>query len=162
MVMPGQDALVIGSRFDTDVSKAACRLAFYGRLVALLRAEEPSELARLRIFKLKTRAGSIDRLAPDGFSAVCKGMFKKDTDISLFAGMKVRTHSGVYSCGDSAVFTNTSILEELLKNSRDTWANFRPVLHCSILASLTSYTHFPEKVLQFPAAMIIISRWHKV
>ncbi|CAL8462357.1 g1890 [Coccomyxa elongata] len=89
-----KDALVIGSRFDTDVSKAACRLAFYGRLVALLRAEDPSELAHLRIFKLKMRAGSIDRVAPDGFSAVCKGMFKKDTDISLFAGMKVTTASG--------------------------------------------------------------------
>ncbi|KAK9906478.1 hypothetical protein WJX75_002571 [Coccomyxa subellipsoidea] len=89
-----KDTLVIGSRFDTDVSKAACRLAFYGRLVALLRAEEPRELARLRIFKLKTRSGSIDRIANDGFSAVCKGMFSKDTDISLFAGMKVTTQNG--------------------------------------------------------------------
>lgn len=91
---------MIGSRFDTDVSKAACRLAFYGRLVALLRAEEPSELARLRIFKVKSRAGSIDRVAPDGFSAVCKGMFKKDTDISLFAGMKVPAYSCILSLGD--------------------------------------------------------------
>ncbi len=98
-MVPEQDALVIGSRFDTDVSKAACRLAFYGRLVTLLRAEDPRELARLRIFKTKTRAGSIDRVAPDGFSAVCKGMFKKDTDISLFAGMKVRGCSGIPSLG---------------------------------------------------------------
>lgn len=94
-MLPEQDALVIGSRFDTDESKVACRLAFYGRLAALIRAEDPAELARLRIFKPKKRVGSIDRVAPDGFSAVCKGMFQKDTNISLFSGMKVRLWAGI-------------------------------------------------------------------
>jgi hypothetical protein len=86
----GQDALVIGSRFDADVSKATCRLAFYGRLAAILDADKPGELARLRVYKLKRKAGSIDRVERDGLSAVCKGMFKKETDISLFAGMQAR------------------------------------------------------------------------
>ena len=86
---PMQDALVIGSRFDADVSKATCRLAFYGRLAAIVDPDKPGELGRLRVYKLKQKQGSIDRAAKDGQSAVCKGMFKKETDISLFAGMTV-------------------------------------------------------------------------
>lgn len=37
----------------------------------------------------KTKVGVLDRLNADGHTAVCKGMFKKETDISLFVGMKV-------------------------------------------------------------------------
>jgi len=86
-----QDALVIGSRLEADASAAACRLAFYGRLVALVDApERPGALARLRLLKLKARTGSVERVAPDGGSAVCKGMFKRDTDISRFVGLKAR------------------------------------------------------------------------
>ena len=80
---------MIGSRFDMDVSKATCRLAFYGRLAALVAAEQPAELARLRVYKLKRKVGALDRVAKDSLSAVCRGMFKKETDISLFAGMRV-------------------------------------------------------------------------
>ena len=82
---------MIGSRLEADASAAACRLAFYGRLVALVDApERPGALARLRLLKLKARTGSVERVAPDGGSAVCKGMFKRDTDISRFVGLKAR------------------------------------------------------------------------
>ena len=80
---------MIGSRFDMDVSKATCRLAFYGRLAALVNADQPAELAKLRVYKTKRKAGALDRVAKDGLSAVCRGMFKKETDISLFSGMRV-------------------------------------------------------------------------
>lgn len=83
---------MIGSRFDTDASKASCRLAFYGRLAALLDPDSAPDLAALRVYKVKRRTGAIDRVTGDGHSAVCKGMFKKETDISLFSGMRV--HSG--------------------------------------------------------------------
>ncbi|KAK9842481.1 hypothetical protein WJX81_002027 [Elliptochloris bilobata] len=90
-----QDALVIGSRLETDAASAACRLAFYGRLVALVDApDSPGALAKLRLFRLKARTGSTERVAPDGRSAICKGMFKRDTDISRFAGLKVVTAAG--------------------------------------------------------------------
>ena len=84
-----QDALVIGSRFEVDASKATCRLAIYGRLAALMNPAEPPQMMKLRIYKVKRRTGSIDRMNKDGMSAVCKGMFKKETDISVFVGLKV-------------------------------------------------------------------------
>ena len=84
-----QDALVIGSRFEVDASKATCRLALYGRLAGLIDTSDPQQMRKLRIFKIKRRSGSIDRVNKDGLSAVCKSMFKKETDISVFAGLKV-------------------------------------------------------------------------
>ena len=91
MLAAAQDALVIGSRLEADASAAACRLAFYGRLVALVDApDSPGALAKLRLFKLKSRMGSVERAAPDGRSAICKGMFKRDTDISRFVGLQAR------------------------------------------------------------------------
>ena len=79
---------MIGSRFDGDASGASCRQAFYGRLVHLLDADDPLQLRRLRIFKLKQRRGVVDRISSDQQSAVCRGMFKKDTDISLFSNLQ--------------------------------------------------------------------------
>ena len=85
-----QDALVIGSRFEVDASKQICRLAFYGRLAGLINTSDPQQMRKLRIYKVKRRSGSIDRVTADGLSAVCKGMFKKETDISVFVGLKVQ------------------------------------------------------------------------
>ena len=84
-----QDALLIGSRFDSDADGSACRLAFYGRIAMLLDDSNPAALQQLHLFRLKQKQGTIERVAADGHSAVCKGMFKKETDISLFSGMKV-------------------------------------------------------------------------
>jgi selenocysteine-specific elongation factor len=81
----------------------ACRLAFCGRLCALLDpgsapargqgAQQPQlpQLQRLRVFKLKERRGQIDRLLPDGCMAICKGLFKKESDLGHFVGLKVRS-----------------------------------------------------------------------
>lgn len=84
-----QDSVIIGSRFDASQDAPTCRLAFYGRILKLIDPTSPTALQQLKIYKLKQKQGSIDRVSPDGLSAVCKGMFKKETDISLFAGMKV-------------------------------------------------------------------------
>ena len=84
-----QDSVIIGSRFDASQDAPTCRLAFYGRILKLIDPANPTALQQLKIYKLKQKQGSIDRVSPDGLSAVCKGMFKKETDISLFAGMKV-------------------------------------------------------------------------
>ena len=55
----------------------------------LLDDSNPVALQQLHLFRLKQKQGTIERVAADGHSAVCKGMFKKETDISLFSGMKV-------------------------------------------------------------------------
>lgn len=44
--------------------------------------------------QLKERQGNISRIGPDGHSAVCKGLFKKESDISFFEGAKVVTGRG--------------------------------------------------------------------
>ena len=90
-----QDALVIGARFDADVSTAACRLAFYGRMVALVDPADTAALARLRIAKLKAKHGAIERVGRDGRTAICRGMFKKETDLYVFRGMQVCTATAV-------------------------------------------------------------------
>jgi hypothetical protein len=38
--------------------------------------------------------GHISRISPDACSAVCKGLFKKESDISFFEGAKVLTGRG--------------------------------------------------------------------
>lgn len=89
------DALVIGSKLDADASAAACRLAFCGRLAAPLNPDDPKALAALQVFKTKQRAGSVERMGRDARHAVCRGMFKKETDLSAFTGMQVSTANGV-------------------------------------------------------------------
>lgn len=53
-----QASLIIGAKLDTDPHGEACRLAFYGRLVALLCAgdmEGPGcQLQKLRVHKVST------------------------------------------------------------------------------------------------------------
>lgn len=44
--------------------------------------------------QLKERRGGITRIAPDGCSAICKGLFKKESDISFFEGARVVTGRG--------------------------------------------------------------------
>lgn len=85
-----QDAVLIGSRLDASQEASTCRLAFYGRILKLLDPTDASALQQIKIYKLKQKKGSIDRVTPDGLSVVCKGMFKKETNINLFSGMKVR------------------------------------------------------------------------
>jgi selenocysteine-specific elongation factor len=46
----------------------------------------------------KFKEGSIERILPDGCTAICKGMFKKETDLSVFEGLQVRTGAGEVGC----------------------------------------------------------------
>lgn len=89
-----KDALFIGAKFDADIHGQACRLAFYGRFVHLLDAHDPKELQKLKIYKLKERHGTIERVQADGQTAICGGLFKKETNMSVFQGLKVTTALG--------------------------------------------------------------------
>ncbi|KAG2429383.1 hypothetical protein HXX76_011148 [Chlamydomonas incerta] len=89
-----KDALVIGAKFDADIHGEACRLAFYGRLVRLVDPAKPPELAELQVFKPKTRAGVIERLQPDGVTAIVRGLIKKESSVDVFVGLKVTTGRG--------------------------------------------------------------------
>lgn len=64
-----------------------------GRIAALLDPGGTLQLDRLKVYKLKRREGCVERLlTPEGYTAVCKGFFKKDSDFSAFIGLKVGEH----------------------------------------------------------------------
>nr|ADI46930.1 SelEFm [Volvox carteri f. nagariensis] len=89
-----KEALIIGAKFDSDVHGEACRLAFYGRLACVIDLTDSDELARLKVYKMKIRTGSIERLQTDGTTAIVRGLLKKNSDVAAFLGLQVRVTSG--------------------------------------------------------------------
>ena len=107
------DSLLVGARLDADTHAAACRITLSGRIVVPLHLKSTTSttsnansnnkgnsgssadptaaasLSQLKVYKLKSREGSIERIEPDGCTAVCKGMFGKDSDLTRFLGMKI-------------------------------------------------------------------------
>ena len=48
---------------------------------------DPQQLQRLLpVYKSKQREGTIERVEADGCTAVCRGMFQRETDLTLFTG----------------------------------------------------------------------------
>ena len=87
--------LVIGSKLDTDIHTNTCRLAFHGQLVHAIteKAYTESVLPKMKIFKMKSREGVAER-APDNYSVIGRSLFKKETNIQTFVGLKVHLSSG--------------------------------------------------------------------
>ncbi|GJP34601.1 hypothetical protein CLOM_g19027 [Closterium sp. NIES-68] len=88
------DALLIASRLDSDIHSNTCRMAFHGHIVAPI---DPTTMnsgsQAVRVFKLKSREGVIDRVV-DSHSLIGRGLFKKETDITKFVGLRVTTVEG--------------------------------------------------------------------
>ncbi len=123
------DSVVIGARLDFDVQSPNCRLAFSGRIVhSFLSAGTDASnggLCQLRVFKWKQRQGSIDRVQ-DACSVIGKGLFKKETDISLFVGLKVdvclggshdSTDKGDHGDGDASLVTAETVHAGVIEGS---------------------------------------------
>jgi selenocysteine-specific elongation factor len=103
------DAVVIGARLDADLHAPSCRIAFHGRVRATLDPGDPAALRALRVYSVRRREGSVERVEADGCTAVCRGMFQKDSDLARFAGLAVagpRGEAGVIegSFGKSGKF----------------------------------------------------------
>jgi selenocysteine-specific elongation factor len=91
------DELYIASRFDADIHQNTCRLAFHGKMLQPINTEQnPDAIRALKVFKMKSREGSIERVQ-DERTVIGKGMFKKESDLTSFIGMKVWTSSN--ECG---------------------------------------------------------------
>ena len=86
---------VLGSKLDSDIHKNICRLAFDGRLIHSFQEKEyqATELPKLKIFKVKQKQGTVERLVND-YEVICKNMFKKETNIHLFSGLNVTLSTG--------------------------------------------------------------------
>ena len=90
-----ENSLVIGSRLDTDIHLNVCRIAFHGRLLVPVTDKNFAEtfLPELKIYKTKTREGVVERMTDD-YSVIAHSLFKKETNIQSFVGMKIRLSTG--------------------------------------------------------------------
>ena len=88
-------SLVIGAKLDMDIHTTACRLAFHGRLLEGISDIKYAEtvLPRLKVYVKKSKEGVVERKGDD-YTVICKGLFKKETNIDLFVGLKVKLSSG--------------------------------------------------------------------
>ncbi|XP_044032976.1 selenocysteine-specific elongation factor [Siniperca chuatsi] len=87
--------LVIGSKLDTDIHANACRLAFQGCLLEGFEDKRYAETAlpRLRIYKTKHKEGQVERVTDD-YTVIGRNLFKKETNLQLFVGLKVTLSTG--------------------------------------------------------------------
>ncbi|TVK90555.1 Selenocysteine-specific elongation factor [Bagarius yarrelli] len=87
--------LVIGSRLDSDIHSNTCRLAFHGILLHGFEDKSyvDSTLPRLKISKDKHREGVVERVTDD-YTVIGKNLFKKETNLQLFVGLKVTLSTG--------------------------------------------------------------------
>ncbi|XP_067854488.1 selenocysteine-specific elongation factor isoform X2 [Heptranchias perlo] len=87
--------LVIGSKLDTDIHANTCRLAFHGVLLEGFEEKNYAEISlpKLKVFKLKHKEGQVERVSDD-YSVIGRSLFKKETNMQLFVGMKVKLSTG--------------------------------------------------------------------
>ncbi|XP_041639429.1 selenocysteine-specific elongation factor [Cheilinus undulatus] len=87
--------LVIGSKLDTDIHANACRLAFQGILLQGFEDKGYAETALpcLRIYKTKQKEGQVERVTDD-YTVIGRNLFKKETNLQLFVGLKVMLSTG--------------------------------------------------------------------
>mmetsp|Transcript_19374 Transcript_19374/g.28679 ORF Transcript_19374/g.28679 Transcript_19374/m.28679 type:complete len:714 (+) Transcript_19374:61-2202(+) len=97
------DSLIIGSRLDVEApeasSSSSCRLAFSGRLVEKI--DPAIDANRLKLYSPKARSGLIAKLGDPyrrdddekmvRYEVFGDDLFKKETNMKIFTGMKVVT-----------------------------------------------------------------------
>ena len=86
-----ENALFIASKLDVPEGSNVCRLAFFGKTLSCADSSKSPTFAeeKLRLFSIKSRKGTIERVESDNRTCVCKGMFKKESDLSSFRNMFV-------------------------------------------------------------------------
>uniref|UniRef100_A0A8C7E7Q9 Selenocysteine-specific elongation factor n=1 Tax=Naja naja TaxID=35670 RepID=A0A8C7E7Q9_NAJNA len=87
--------LAIGSKLDTDIHANTCRLAFHGILLHGMEEKNYTEecLPKLKVYKMKHKEGQVERLSDD-YSVIGRSLFKKETNIQMFVGLKVKLSTG--------------------------------------------------------------------
>ncbi len=81
---------------DTDVHTPSCRLAFHGTAQHILQDKDyaAKELPTLlRVYKIKQKRGVAER-ANNDCEIIGKNMFKKETKLSHFLGLRVELSTG--------------------------------------------------------------------
>eukprot|EP00164_Ancoracysta_twista_P006409 GFYU01008920.1.p1 GENE.GFYU01008920.1~~GFYU01008920.1.p1 ORF type:complete len:551 (-),score=131.98 GFYU01008920.1:16-1668(-) len=91
-------SVIIGSKLDADVNTSSCRLAFYGVVNQKMVATDKQGL---RVFKRKSKEGVVDRVVDDT-TVIVKHLVKKETDVTIFLGLKVETEEGAMGVIESS------------------------------------------------------------
>jgi len=97
------NSLIIGSRLDTDIQASSCRLAFSGRLIE--KCDPKKETSIINLYTHKEKSGQVCRLGEPytrstdskiiRYDVYGHDLFKKETNMSQFVGMKIQTsHDG--------------------------------------------------------------------
>ncbi|XP_055625638.1 selenocysteine-specific elongation factor [Toxorhynchites rutilus septentrionalis] len=95
-VQATQNALIIGSKLDTDIHANQCRIAFYGHLDFIISDKNyaTSLLPQLKLFKAKEKVGTIQRVVSET-ELIAAGLFKKvGNNRQDFIGFKAQLCTG--------------------------------------------------------------------
>lgn len=89
------ESLFIASKLDMDIHSNSCRIAFYGQVSETFTNKNyvQTVLPKLKIFKNKIKTGLADRVV-NNYELICKGVFKRETRLDLFTGLKVKLSTG--------------------------------------------------------------------
>uniref|UniRef100_A0A1B6KGY1 Selenocysteine-specific elongation factor n=2 Tax=Graphocephala atropunctata TaxID=36148 RepID=A0A1B6KGY1_9HEMI len=89
------ESMFISSKLDMDIHTNNCRIAFYGSIIEAFSNKNynQSVLPKLKIYKNKSKSGIVDRIVNE-HEVVCRNMFKKETRLDLFTGLRVNLSSG--------------------------------------------------------------------
>lgn len=87
--------LIIASKLDTDIHSNTCRLAFHGRVIEAVSDVKYAAnfLPKLKVYKNKSREGVVERKVDD-YAVICKGLFKKESNLDAFVNLKVILSTG--------------------------------------------------------------------
>ncbi|KAJ8299880.1 hypothetical protein KUTeg_021399 [Tegillarca granosa] len=90
-----ENCLVIGSKLDTDIHANMCRIAFHGHLLEGISDSQylTTVLPKVKVYKTKVREGQVER-CQDEYTVIGKNLFKKETNIQTFVGLKVELSTG--------------------------------------------------------------------
>ncbi len=78
-----------------------CRIAFHGRVLYSFTNKDFKEstdkttinLSKLKVYKIKQKEGCVER-KHDDFTLIGRSLFKKETNMDLFNGLKVKLSTG--------------------------------------------------------------------
>lgn len=89
------NSLYISSKLDMDVHTNSCRIAFYGKVLETFSDKNYCQtvLPKLKVYKNKCKSGYVDRIIND-HEVICTGLFKKETRLDLFTGLRVKFSTG--------------------------------------------------------------------
>ena len=87
--------MVIGSRLDSDIHQATCRLAFAGKMQMHSNDAKYKDelLPKFKVFKMKVRTGVADMMHDEN-TVIGRTLFSKETALDKFINLKVRLSTG--------------------------------------------------------------------